>query len=221
MSMKTPYLIENIEGVRKKEGIVDAVLQSDVLSLSAGDRVKLSLSVDEKAYETVTVRITSVRSAVFRGKLDKKPRMAALKILEVGSSIVFQADHIHSVVSRVRSPKRLARIVEPAAIAAPKPRGMVRISRRLAPATAPLVGKSKVPAAKQNKRMSRRLQIEGDDKRRFIRVPIDIANALHHFLREKRVRSSPPQPYYSDCNCIELDRNIDVAGVQKLLNGWK
>lgn len=227
--MKSPFMIENIEGVRRKEGIVDAALKAEVKTLGAGDRVKLSLSIDEKTFETLTVRITSVREMNFRGKLVKKPKSQALRPLDVDSSLTFEAGHIHSIVSR-NSALRMKTQVEEEVDAAPKIRSteptrsaVIRMaSTQAASARAALAMRPTASnRTKSGKKRSLRLRIEGDAKRRFIQVPIDRANELHSFLREKRVRSSPPQPYYSDCNCIELDRNVDIEGLEKLLKTWR
>jgi hypothetical protein len=62
------------------------------------------------------------------------------------------------------------------------------------------------------------LCVESDGKRRYIRVPEGSAKELHNYLRGNRVRSSPPEPAYTGFDFIELPANVDVAGVQALLN---
>ncbi|HYV35710.1 MAG TPA: hypothetical protein VE988_08395 [Gemmataceae bacterium] len=65
------------------------------------------------------------------------------------------------------------------------------------------------------------LCVEEDGTRRYICVPVGQAKDLHHFLRSNRVRSSPPEPSFTGFDSIELAKDIDVGGVQALLNAWK
>ncbi len=71
--------------------------------------------------------------------------------------------------------------------------------------------------AKQ-KKVAMRVQVEGH--RRFISVPSGNAIDLHNFLRSNKVRSSPPEPAFTGFDSIELANDIDVPGVQALLNAW-
>jgi hypothetical protein len=66
----------------------------------------------------------------------------------------------------------------------------------------------------------KKLRVEGDGKRNFITVPVGRAAALHGYLREHRIRSAPPAPSYTGFDSIELDKNVDLHGVQTLLNDW-
>ena len=47
------------------------------------------------------------------------------------------------------------------------------------------------------------------------------ANDLHNYLRSNRVRSAPPEPAFTGVDSIELAKDIDIGGVQELLNAWK
>jgi hypothetical protein len=67
---------------------------------------------------------------------------------------------------------------------------------------------------------TKKLCVEADGKRNFITVPVGRAAALHGYLREHHVRSAPPAPAYTGFDSIELDKNVDVSGVQSLLNDW-
>ncbi len=67
---------------------------------------------------------------------------------------------------------------------------------------------------------SKKLRVEGAGKRSFITVPAARAAALHGYLREHRVRSAPPAPSYTGFDSIELEKNVDLRGVQILLNDW-
>lgn len=69
-------------------------------------------------------------------------------------------------------------------------------------------------------RKKARLRVQSEGVRRFINVPADRARDLHAYLRVHGVHSAPPEPAYTGIDNIELDRNIDVRGVQTLLNNW-
>jgi hypothetical protein len=63
-----------------------------------------------------------------------------------------------------------------------------------------------------------RLCVEIDGKRRYISVPVGRARELHDYLRTNKVRSAPPEPAFTGFDSIELAQDIDVDGVQALLN---
>lgn len=62
------------------------------------------------------------------------------------------------------------------------------------------------------------LCVQTDGRRHYISVPEGSAKDLHLYLRNNRVRSSPPEPAYTGFDSIELGANVDVAAVQALLN---
>jgi hypothetical protein len=64
------------------------------------------------------------------------------------------------------------------------------------------------------------LCVEVDGKRRYISVPVGRAKELHAYLRSNKVRSAPPEPAYTGFDSIELANDIDIGGVQTLLNAW-
>ena len=64
------------------------------------------------------------------------------------------------------------------------------------------------------------LNVQADGTRRFISVPAGRSQELHHYLRSHRVRSAPPEPAFTGFDAIELAKDIDVGGVQALLNAW-
>ncbi len=64
------------------------------------------------------------------------------------------------------------------------------------------------------------LSVEANGKRRYISVPAGRAKDLHNYLRSNKVRSAPPEPAYTGYDNIELAQDIDVGGVQALLNNW-
>ncbi|HYV35708.1 MAG TPA: hypothetical protein VE988_08385 [Gemmataceae bacterium] len=96
--MRKPIEVENIEELRHQEGIDDVALWQEIAGLHPGDFVKLTLVTQTKAFETVTVRITSVRGSAYRGKLVNTPACAGLAELKTGSALAFTASQIHSVV---------------------------------------------------------------------------------------------------------------------------
>jgi hypothetical protein len=95
--MPNPVEIENIEVMRRLQGIDDAPLRQAIRGLKAGDFVNLTFLTATKSFETLAVRITSIKGSTFRGKLACKPTSAGLSNLRLGSPLVFSATHIHSL----------------------------------------------------------------------------------------------------------------------------
>jgi hypothetical protein len=106
--MRSTVEIEDIEGMRRQQGIDDAELREGIRGLRAGDFVRLTLRSATKPSpgETLLVRITSIRGVTFRGKLAGRPTAAGLANLTVGAPVVFAAAHIHSLVKKQPDPKR-------------------------------------------------------------------------------------------------------------------
>ena len=99
--------IENIEEMRRREGIDDVRLRKEIRELRAGDLVKLTLLTGghSPAGETVVVRITSIKSPALRGKLIGTPVSAGLAQLRVGARVAFTTNHIHSIQRRRSLPR--------------------------------------------------------------------------------------------------------------------
>lgn len=97
--MENSTVIENIEKMRRREGIDDVELRDEIRTLAVGDFVKLTFLSRTKtfAHETLLVRIAGIDSHAFRGVLAESPTSNGLSGLEIGSSVVFTADHIHSL----------------------------------------------------------------------------------------------------------------------------
>jgi len=95
--MRHPVQIENIEEMRRREGIEDVELREHIGLLRPGYFVKLTFLSKPPSFETLWVRITSIRGSVFRGKLASRPLSNGLARLHVGSPVVFSAEHIHSI----------------------------------------------------------------------------------------------------------------------------
>jgi len=98
--MKNSVEIENIEEMRRREGIDDVELRMEIRELRVGDFVKLTFLTGPASFETLLVRITSMRGTAFRGKFAGRPASADLRKMGDGTSIVFTAAHIHSLLKR-------------------------------------------------------------------------------------------------------------------------
>ncbi len=95
--MRSPIEIEDIEAKRHREGIEDIELAEEIRGLRVGDLIKLTFLVGSHTFETLSVRITSIRGPTFRGKLTNGPTVKGLLSLRVGSLVAFTAAHIHSL----------------------------------------------------------------------------------------------------------------------------
>jgi hypothetical protein len=97
--MRSTVAIENIEEMRRREGIEDVGLREEIDGLRVGDFVKLTFLTGTRppAGETLLVRITRIRGDSFRGKLASRPAYRGLSGLRVGTPVVFTAAHIHSL----------------------------------------------------------------------------------------------------------------------------
>jgi hypothetical protein len=97
--MRNPVEIENIEEMRLREGIDDVDLRQKIRGLRIGDSVHLTFCAGaaSSAAETLSVRITSIRGSVLRGKLAETPASARLAALHIGSPIAFTTNQIHSL----------------------------------------------------------------------------------------------------------------------------
>jgi len=91
--------IENIEAMRRREGIEDLELREEIRGLEVGDFVMLTLlsGTESFAGETLEVKITSINGYALRGKLVTSPVSLGLAELRVGSSVSFTTAHIHSI----------------------------------------------------------------------------------------------------------------------------
>jgi hypothetical protein len=99
--MEANVRIENIEDMRRRQGIDDVELRAAIGGLSVGDSVRLTLLSGDDASaagETVVVRITAINGPRFRGTLAARPVLKALAGLKAGLPLAFTADCIHSVV---------------------------------------------------------------------------------------------------------------------------
>ncbi len=94
--------IEDIDGMRRRAGIVDGELLAAIRTLRSGDCVRLTFlgAAGSPAAETLRVRITRIRGNEFRGKLVDQPASRGSSGLNAGSAVAFAASQIHSVAAR-------------------------------------------------------------------------------------------------------------------------
>src|SRR5262249_35008985 len=97
--------IEDIEEMRRAAGIDDAELRRDIRGLRVGDMVKLTFSAGPRAFESLCVRLTSIRGLAFRGKVATDPVCRALSQLHNGSPVKFASNHIHSLQRKEPAPE--------------------------------------------------------------------------------------------------------------------
>jgi hypothetical protein len=103
--MRSPVEIEDIEEMRRREGIDDVELREGIRGLRVGDAVRLTLRAGAaSAGETLLVRITRIRGRAFQGRLAARPASARLASLRAGSLLDFTAAHIHSLPRAARAP---------------------------------------------------------------------------------------------------------------------
>jgi hypothetical protein len=96
--MRNPIEIENIEALRRQQGIDDIELRQQIRGLRIGDVVKLTLATGTPcAGPTLLVRITRIDGFAFRGKVVLGRTAAGPLRLRAGAALVFTADHIHSI----------------------------------------------------------------------------------------------------------------------------
>jgi len=97
--MRLPFHIEDIDYLRRKQGIDDVELRQEIRELRIGDHIRLTFLVDDQSLtgETLLVRITKIQGEHLRGRLANQPVLRGLSKLRLGSRIDFAADQIHSV----------------------------------------------------------------------------------------------------------------------------
>lgn len=114
--MKHSVELQNIEDMRRREGIDDVELRTGIRALRVGHFVKVTLLTGTTVFagETVLVRITCIRGQALRGKLVERPVSTDLASLAAGSAVAFTAAHIHSL-ARGQQPRARRRAGLPAA----------------------------------------------------------------------------------------------------------
>jgi hypothetical protein len=104
VSVPIQISIEDIEGLRRREGIEDVELQEQIRGLRIADFVKLTLmdAARPSVCETVLVRITRMTEVAYRGRLVRRPTCKGLSHLAAGRLLTFTAAQIHSLPKRVQ-----------------------------------------------------------------------------------------------------------------------
>jgi hypothetical protein len=98
--------IEDIEYLRRQNGIYDVELQEKIKNLRAGSIVRLTFLGGPRAAATLSVRITSIGPESFRGTLTQASTTAGLTELKIGGRISFTAEHIHSILGATRNTRK-------------------------------------------------------------------------------------------------------------------
>ena len=89
--------IENIDELRRREGIDDIELHEDIGHLRVGDQVRLTFLSGASLRETLPVRITHIRGGKFRGRLAGRVAHPELLGLRADAFVTFTAGQIHSI----------------------------------------------------------------------------------------------------------------------------
>jgi len=95
--MRQSIVIQDIEEMRRREGIDDVELRAAINRLKIGDFVKLTFLSGTSSVETTLVRITSVRGDCFRGTVERERTSLGLARRRTMASVDFTSAHIHSI----------------------------------------------------------------------------------------------------------------------------
>ena len=98
--------IENIDELRRREGIDDVELHEDINRLRVGDHVRLTFLAGATLRETLPVRITRIQAGQFRGRLAGRLARPELFGLRPDSLVNFTAGQIHSIARPQPAPSR-------------------------------------------------------------------------------------------------------------------
>lgn len=98
--MQLSILVQNIEEMRRREGIEDEDLRRDISAIKIGDRVHLTLISSQKPMgsETVVVRVTKIDGSKYEGALLTRPISKGLNTLPTDLALFFKREHIHSLL---------------------------------------------------------------------------------------------------------------------------
>src|SRR5262245_22129946 len=97
--------IEEIDALRRQNGIDDVELHQEIARLRVGDRVRLTFLAGPGLPAPLTLRapVTHIGEGGFRGRLVDSPAGRAPAELRRGMVVVFTAGQIHSVVPSGRA----------------------------------------------------------------------------------------------------------------------
>jgi hypothetical protein len=92
--------IEEIDALRRQNGIDDVELRQEIAGLRVGDEVRLTFLAGPglPAPQTLRARITHIGDGGFCGRLVDAPAGRAPPALRRGAAVSFTAGQIHSVV---------------------------------------------------------------------------------------------------------------------------
>ena len=89
--------IENIDEMRRCEGIDDVELRAAIGRLRVGDHVRLTFLTGPSFQETLPVRITRIQGSQFHGRLAHLPARPHHFPLQADAHITFTVAQIHSI----------------------------------------------------------------------------------------------------------------------------
>jgi hypothetical protein len=95
--MRVSIQIENIDELRRCNGIDDIELHDEIGRLRVGDHVLLTFLSGTNLRTTLAVRITRIRAGRFRGRLAARPAQPNLLGLPTNAMVAFTAGQIHSI----------------------------------------------------------------------------------------------------------------------------
>jgi hypothetical protein len=95
--MHVSIQIENIDELRRCNGIEDIELHGEIDRLRVGDHVLLTFLSGSNLRATLPVRITCIRAGRFRGRLAARPARPELLGLRANAMVAFTAGQIHSI----------------------------------------------------------------------------------------------------------------------------
>jgi hypothetical protein len=95
--MRVSIQIENIDELRRCNGIDDIELHEEIEHLRVGDHVLLTFLSGTNLRAKLPVRITRIRLGRFRGRLAAWPARPELLGLRANAMVAFTAGHIHSI----------------------------------------------------------------------------------------------------------------------------
>ena len=95
--MRVSVQIENIDELRRCNGIDDIELHGEIDRLRVGDHVLLTFLSGTNLRTTLPVRITRIRAGRFRGRLAARPAQSKLLGLRANTMVAFTAGQIHSI----------------------------------------------------------------------------------------------------------------------------
>jgi hypothetical protein len=104
--MRVSIEIENIDELRRSNGIEDIELHEEIERLRVGDHVLLTFLSGTNLRATLPVRITRIQAGKFRGRLAASSARPELLGLRPTALVAFTAGQIHSIArSRTECPR--------------------------------------------------------------------------------------------------------------------